>query len=107
MASKRKSIVDELVSAAIRLGLSTLDIEHKEGYEQVFAVSGGGIGCGIARLPSSSREAARLRAELYGLAKKKRRVRIGDWEYELRSRVYESFGEDAFRVDVRRVRQQG
>ncbi len=105
MASERKSIVDELVSAVIRLGVSTLDIEYKDGYEEVFAVTGGGIGCGIARFRSSSREAVGLRTELYSLTKKKRRVRIGDCEYELRSRVYESFGEDAFRVDVRRVRR--
>jgi len=31
------------------------------------------------------------------------RVTVDDREYELRGRVYVSFGEDAFRVELRRV----
>ena len=34
------------------------------------------------------------------MAKKKRRVIIGDSEYNVRARVYESFGEDAFRLQL-------
>lgn len=71
MTSESKSIVHELVSAAVPLGVRTLEVERKDGYEEVFAVSGGGIGCGIARFPSSSREAAALRAELYSVTEKR------------------------------------
>lgn len=36
--------------------------------------------------------------ELRAITRRKRRITVGDDEYELRGRVYESFGEDAFRV---------
>jgi hypothetical protein len=44
-----------------------------------------------------------LRKELYGPVKKKQRIAVDNVEYELRARVYESFGEDAFHVQWRRV----
>ena len=35
--------------------------------------------------------------------KKKQRIAVDNVEYEMRARVYESFGEDAFHVQWRRV----
>lgn len=102
MSSESTSQVEQLASAAIRLGADALAIEYKDGEESVVAMKGG-IGHEIARLPSRSREAALLRDELHAIARRKRRLIVGDGEYELRGRVYESFGEDAFRVDLRRV----
>ena len=52
---------------------------------------------------SSSPEAEDLRRELNGIVKKSRRVTVGEIGYELRVRVYDSFGEDAFRVRLQRV----
>jgi hypothetical protein len=40
---------------------------------------------------------------LYALAKKKQRVKIDEHTYELRTRIFDSFGEDAFRVELRRL----
>ncbi len=71
MLLKHKGIVEELASEAIRLGADMLEVEYKDGYEEVFALKGS-VGYGIARLPSSSGEAASLRDELYGITKKKR-----------------------------------
>jgi hypothetical protein len=102
MAPKQKSIVERLTAEAVRLGVDKLEIEYKDGHEEVVALVGS-IGFGIARFRSSSREARSLRDELYGMTKKKRRVIIGDSEYDVRARVYESFGEDAFRVQLRAV----
>ena len=51
----------------------------------------------------SSAEAKALREELYALKKKKKRIAIDGAEYELRVQVYDSFGEDAFRILPRRV----
>ena len=79
-----------------------MEVEYKDGHEGVFAVLGD-VGHGIARLRSSGPEAEELRRELYDLTKKRRRVAAGGLEYELRARVYDSFGEDAFRVQVRHV----
>jgi len=96
------SVLEQLATQAIRLGADAMELEYKDGHEEVFALLGEG-GYGIARLPSSSPEAEELRRELYDLTKKRRRVAAGGLEYELRARVYDSFGEDAFRVQVRRV----
>ena len=38
-----------------------------------------------------------------GLAKKERRIVVDNKEYELRARIYDSFGEDAFRVRLRKL----
>lgn len=102
MALKQKSIVERLAAEAVRLGVDELEIEYKDGYEEVVAPVGS-IGFGIARFRSSGRQARSLREELYGMAKKKRRVIIGGSEYNVRARVYESFGENAFRLQLRRV----
>jgi len=97
-----ESIVERLAMQAIRLGADLLEIEYKEGYEEVVAAKGE-VGHAIARFRSSSPEAVALREELHGIAKKKRRMAVGGLQYELRGSVYDSFGEDAFRVELRRV----
>jgi hypothetical protein len=97
-----KTVLEPLAAEAIRLGAETLEVEYKGGCEEVFAMKGG-FGFGIARLRSSSPEAESLRQELYALTKRSRRITVGEHCYSLRSRVYESFGENAFCVEVRRV----
>lgn len=102
MSLERKSIVEPLVVEAIRLGADQLEVEYKAGYEEVFAVKSG-VGHEITRFRISSPEAASLRDELRGLTKRQRRTVVNDSTYELRARVYDSFGEDAFCVEWRRV----
>jgi len=69
-------MVEQLVAEAIRLGADALAVEYKDGHEEV-AATRGQLGVGIASLPSSSPEAEQLRRELYGIAKKRRRVTVG------------------------------
>ncbi|MEK7409551.1 MAG: hypothetical protein AAB225_31175 [Acidobacteriota bacterium] len=102
MVVKHKSVLERLASEAIRLGADALEVEYKGGCEEVFAVKNG-IGYGIARLASSSPEAVSLRDELRSVARRRQRMAVGGSEYELRGRVYESFGENAFRLEFRRV----
>jgi hypothetical protein len=53
---------------------------------------------------SSSPEAGALRDELHRLAKRKQRIVVVDGlRYELRAGIYDSFGEEAFGVDLPRV----
>src|SRR5713226_5061807 len=67
------------------------------------ALTRAGVGFGIARLPSSSPEAATLREELHRLAKRKRRrIVVNGCAYELRCGAHGSFGEEAFCVELRR-----
>ena len=61
------------------------------------------VGVSIDRFEASSPQSLLLQKELYGLVKKKQRIAVDNAEYELRARVYESFGEDAFKVQWRRV----
>lgn len=100
--TEQKSIVQRLVAKAIGYGGDMLDVEYKDSYEEVF-VGRNGIAYGIARFKSSSAQGAALRKELYGLAKKKRRIVVANEEYELRARIYDSFGEDAFQVQLRKL----
>jgi len=102
MIRDKATLLQGLALEALRRGADAIEVEYKDGCEQVFAVRDG-VGYGIARLDTSSDQAASLRKELYGLTKKRRRIASGDVEFELRVRVCGSFGEDAFRVEMRRI----
>ncbi|MGH9387160.1 MAG: hypothetical protein ACRD2N_23060 [Vicinamibacterales bacterium] len=95
-------ILERLATQALRRGFDTLEVENKDGFEEVCGLKDG-IGFGIARVRSSSPEGAALRRELYGSLKKAQRVALDDAEFSLRSRVWDSFGEDAFRVTLHRL----
>ena len=103
MAGTKESVLERFAMQAIADGAKTLKIEYDEGYEEVYACGsdvGTSIGC---RIPSSSEKAKSLRAELYALGKRPRRIDIGGSTYEMRCRTYDSFGEDAFEVKFRRI----
>src|SRR6266851_2566552 len=102
MVRKTESIIDDVVAEAIRLGADGVEVEYKDSNEWVFATQGG-FGYGIARFRSSSPEGLALRQELYSLAKRKRRIAVDGYQYELRCGIFDSFGEDAFQVELRRV----
>lgn len=97
-------ILERLAVEAIRVGADGLEVEYKDHCEWVFAEKGP-LGFGIASFPSSSPDAAELREECYRLARLKRapRITFDGREYELRCTVYDSFGEDAFRLALRPV----
>ena len=94
-------ILERLATQALRLGFETLEVEYKDGFEEVCGLKDD-IGVGIARFRSSSPEGATLRQELYANLKKAQRVALDDGEVLMRSRVWDSFGEDAFRVTLHR-----
>lgn len=102
MARKKGAILEPLLAKAIGLGADQLEVKYKDRCEEVFATKSG-FGLGIASFRSSSPEAKSLRNDLYALAKKKQRVKIDEHAYELRARIDDSFGEDAFRVELRRL----
>lgn len=102
MVMEHESILRELVAKALRSGADMIEIEYKDGYEEVFA-NRRGIDYRIARFRSSSVEGSALRKELYGLTQKKQRIVLDNTQYELRARVFDSFAEDAFRIQLRRI----
>jgi hypothetical protein len=102
MSLQHSSMLEHFVAKAVRLGAELVEVEYKDGYEEVFAASGA-FGVGIGRLRSSSRDAADLREELHRCTRRKRRIVVDGDTYELRGRSYESFGEEAYRVLLRRI----
>ena len=93
-------ILMDYVAEAIEQGFDELTVEYKDGQEMVF-VQNKGVGIGIASLKSDGEEAAALRHELFRLAKSSKKIRLWDNEYILKARIFDSFGENAFRVLIK------
>lgn len=102
MAAKRASIVHELITDAVGLGADTIQVEYRDGNEEV-SVLKGGVGVEIARFPSMGKRSVALRKELDQLRKKKTTVTVNGAEYEIRARAYELFAEQAYEVRLRRL----
>jgi hypothetical protein len=98
--SANPDILTTIVSQVLSAGATEFEVEYKDGHEEI-CVMRGPIGFGIASLKSSSKEAQELRAQLYKL-RKPRKLRIDGIDYLLRGEIFDSFGEDAFRVKVSR-----
>ena len=95
-------ILERLATEAIGLAADALEVEYKDGFEEVLA-SSGPIGFCIARFESLSQQAVRLREACDRLSRQKRprRVSVDGLEYGLRCTAYDSFGEDAFQLTLR------
>ena len=102
MESNEENAVERLAAEAVRRGADALEVEYKEGYDEVVAMRGV-VGHGIARLRGSSPEAASLRRELDTLVRRKFKMTVDGQEYEAHCRAYESFGERAYRLELRRA----
>jgi hypothetical protein len=102
MTAQHVSILDKFAAQAIRLGAEQLEVEYKDGYEELSAIAGD-FGFGIGRLRSTSQEAGTLRHELYQCTRRKRQIVVDGAKYELHARTYDSFGEQAYRVRLRRA----
>ncbi len=93
-------VLAEMVSRAIALGADAIEVEYKDRHEEITAMKGN-VGVGIGDIPSDSAEAAALRDELWKLRRKVRRIQVSGVEYKLKVSVFDSFGETAFRLDIR------
>jgi hypothetical protein len=94
--------LERFAAKAIRLGAQHLEVEYKDGYEEVFAAAGA-LGFEIGRLRSSGKVAAALRQELERCTRRRLRIAVDGHTYELRGRSYDSFGEEAYQVQLRRI----
>ena len=75
-----------------------MQVEYEDRKEHVLAFQEG-VGFGIASLDASSEEARALREALYQIRRKQKIVTIEGVEYRLRA---QSFGEDVFRVTIKK-----
>ena len=98
------SRMSRLAAKAVELGADALEIEYKDGCEEVFAFDESrGAGFGIASLSTKEPEAVALREELYAMVKRRHIVVLGGVRYKLFVEVYDSFNEDAFHVRLQRI----
>lgn len=97
MANTGADVLYDLIAKALEIGADRLEVEYKDGYEEIFAMTGT-MGAGIARLDSESAEAASLREELSEIEGKRKRINVPDRVCSLRVETYDSFGETAFRI---------
>jgi hypothetical protein len=92
----------EFVSKAVELEARELEVEYKDGYEEITVLKGQ-MGFGIARLKSDGKEATNLRNQLYAISQNKEgKIRLNDGEYRLNVETYQSFGEDVFRLTIKK-----
>ena len=97
--SNPDDILTRLVTEAVRQGADELEIEYRDGCEEVCAMKGG-VGLGIASLDSSGEEACALREQLRAIGKKGGTITAGTASFRLHVSTYDSFGEDAYRVKI-------
>ena len=96
---KPTTLLEGLCGHARLLGAQSIEVEHKDGREWVIAEKEG-TGIAIANYISSGADAKELRWNLYAAAKKPARTVIGGQVHILRVNISESFGEDAFVVNI-------
>ena len=97
--SNPKTLLEDLCEHALSCGAESIEVGYKDGREWVFARKGD-IAFGTANFAGSSRDAKELRENLYAARKKPVRTAIGGQVWILKVGVYDSFGEDAFRVRI-------
>ena len=100
-ASSSDDLLAGLVTQAVQLGADELEIEYKDGFEEVCAMKNG-MGFGIASLDSSSDEACDLRERLCAIGSKGATISAGGANFVLKVSTYDSFGEDVYRVRIKK-----
>ncbi|MEW6744430.1 MAG: hypothetical protein AB1486_16880 [Planctomycetota bacterium] len=99
-SSSPSDVLAAVVGRVLEVGASEMEVQYEDGCEQVFALRGR-VGVGIASLESGSEEAKALRAALHAIGRKKRDLQVAGRRYELRVRIHDDFGEDAFHVTIK------
>lgn len=94
-----KTILEDICAHVRSFDCGSISVECKDSHERVFAEFDG-VGEQIAAFPSSSSDARELRRNLYAAAKRPVRTVIEGQVFILKVRIHESFGEDAFEVEI-------
>lgn len=105
MKESKPSLLEQLSREALALGADALEVEYRNGHEEVVAYMGA-LGREIARFPSNSAASVALRRDLYDRRRRPLRLSLNGREYVVRSEVYDNFGEDAYRVNLGRSNKE-
>jgi len=104
MKKATPTIVHELISQAALAGADAIEIEYKDGFEEVVAMRGS-IEFGIAAIRHTSAKAQVLLRSLYEMANRRTSITVDETDYDVCVALYKSFGEDAFRVEFKRAKR--
>lgn len=97
---RETSVLEQVAREALALGADALEVEYRDGHDEVVAHVGP-VGRQLARFRTDAPEAVGLRRDLYATNRRPLRFTSGSQEYVIRAEVYDDFGEDAFRVELR------
>jgi len=97
--SNAADVLESLIAKALELHADSLEIEYKDGQEEVCAMRGC-VGVGIASLDSSCESAGALRQRIRKIGKKGLNLTLDGKTYKLKVGVYDSFGEEAYRIEI-------
>ncbi|MGA2263408.1 MAG: hypothetical protein ABSH28_18480 [Acidobacteriota bacterium] len=89
----------ELLTKVIELGGDGLEVEYKDGYEEITAMKAN-LGVGLGNIKSNSPEATTLRNELWSLRNRTKRIEVEGRIYKARVTTFDSFGETAYRMEI-------
>lgn len=94
-------VLAEVVYRVLSVGATEFEVESEDGKEQVAAFNGA-VGVGVMAFRADSEDGRELRSQLYALKKKRRAITCAGVRYRLQVKMFDSFGENAFRVRIAR-----
>ena len=100
MKQSEFAVLEQLAREALDLGGDALEVEYRDGHDEVVAYMGA-LGREIARLLSGTPQASALRRDPYATKRRLLRFSARGQQYAVRAEVYDNFGEHAFRVELR------
>ena len=97
--SSEEITLELLIAKAIEFNANGIEIEYKDGMEEV-CIMKGSMGFGIARIDSSSEEALALLQRIHKIKNKGTIVNINGKSYKISVKIFNSFGEKAYRIKI-------
>lgn len=106
-ANPDDDVLGGLVAQAVGYGADALEVEYKDGHEEVCAMRGY-MGFSIAKLHDASEEARALRRLLHAIRRRGKTISTPAGDFRVTVLPYESFGETAYHVQIQaRPRKSG
>lgn len=97
----QKNTLFKLILKAAETGAEELEIEYKDGYEDIIALKNG-MGFGIERLKFNTNAAKDLFKNIHEL-KNRKKINISGEEYKIQILIYDSFGENAYKIKFQKL----
>lgn len=98
---RNPDVLAEVVARVLATGTTQFEVEYKDREEHVVAFSGA-VGVGVVVFPADSGDARELRRQLYAVKNKSRKMIHAGSGVWAACEIFDSFGEDAFRVSITR-----